>query len=186
MLPTGLTRRASSIAQHTLLAVIAVFAMLAVAAPAALSAQPRQHAVALRARREAPSAQALAGPSARPAAPRLADAASQGWQIPDAPAPMARLISATEEPNPCFHSSSERLRAPLSAFSTLALPVAGIAALVARRKKRAAVGAVIAGALYAVGATVFLDRQVRCEHLSGLIYIYTPLAATAGAVIATR
>jgi hypothetical protein len=155
-------------------------------APTVLAAQPLQPAPSIRAARVVPRLRLHGGTLPRPATPERAYLAQASPRLLATPAPLRRALAVSQAPNPCFRSRNERIRAPIIAFSTLALPVTGIAALVSKRKRRAAAGAAIAGALYAVGATIVLDRAVECEHMSGMIYIYTPVAAIAGAVIATR
>ncbi|MES2521792.1 MAG: hypothetical protein V4617_03755 [Gemmatimonadota bacterium] len=76
---------------------------------------------------------------------------------------------------------------PATAIGAFVVPVAAISALVADESGRAATGAMIAGSAYAAGATIVLVRApTRCSSTSSLIYIWTPFAAAAGALIATR
>ncbi len=125
-------------------------------------------------------------PSALSAQPLQPAPTIRSMRPPAAQSPLAHSLASSDQPKSCRLSSKQRFVSPVLAVAAFALPVAGIAALISERKQRAATGAIIGGSLYAVGATIALDRFPSCSSTSGLIYVWTPLAATAGAVIATR
>jgi hypothetical protein len=127
-----------------------------------------------------------AGTATPLATPVLAGATDQFRRAHVAQSPLALSLASSDQQNGCRLTARERFVNPVLAVAAFALPVAGIAALISERKKRAATGAIIGGSLYAVGATIVLDRMASCSSTSGLIYMWTPFAATAGAVIATR
>ena len=144
------------------------FALLAASAPAAAPAQDASAATVLPRALRMEIAPLLGAPNREPFAARPASARGATMALT---CPLGRRGWLTN---------------PARAVALLALPVAGISALVSEQRARAATGALVAGTAYAVGATVVLSRQSRCSSTSSLIYVWTPLAATAGAVIATR
>jgi len=73
------------------------------------------------------------------------------------------------------------LRLPILSVVGLAAPVAGISALVAHRRMRAASGAMIGGAGYATGVTMWLGVRRDCHAGQALAFAGTPLAAIVGA-----
>jgi len=99
--------------------------------------------------------------------------ALQGWQ-------------ASNAADRCRLGFKEWVLLPAIAVGVFAAPVAGISWLVADQGKEAAAGAMIGGALYALGGTVAIAVQPYCSSTSPLIYIWTPVAATVGAVIGAR
>ena len=70
---------------------------------------------------------------------------------------------------------------PISAVTLFALPVAGVAALVAHRRTDAVAGALVGGTLYAGGATVAVASN--CAPRAIYTYLGTPFAATLGALV---
>lgn len=70
---------------------------------------------------------------------------------------------------------------PVGAVTLFALPVAGLAAVMAHRRRNAATGALVGGALYAGGATVAVASN--CDPQAIFTYFGTPFAAAAGAVV---
>lgn len=75
---------------------------------------------------------------------------------------------------------------PLKATAILVLPVAGVSALLSEQSGRAAAGALAAGVGYVAAGTVAIAVKPQCSSTDALVYIWTPLAAIAGAVLATR
>lgn len=78
------------------------------------------------------------------------------------------------------------LRFPLLSTVGLAAPVAGIAALVSDHPMRAATGAMVGGAGYATGVTLWLATRRECHAGQALAYAATPIPAIVGAWAASR
>ena len=94
-------------------------------------------------------------------------------------------VSAQTPRRRCL-STGKMLKTATSATVFFALPVAGLAGLMADDGWRAARWATYAGAGYSYPMTVWMGTRRNCEAYDGLAYVWTPIAAMAGALAATR
>ena len=96
-----------------------------------------------------------------------------------------RQPDVDSEPSSCPHGA-RLLRFPAIAVVGLAAPVAGIAALISDHPLRAASGAMIGGAGYAAGVTLWLATRRECHAGQAFAYVATPVPAIAGAWVGSR
>ncbi|MBY0490715.1 MAG: hypothetical protein K2R93_12810 [Gemmatimonadaceae bacterium] len=125
----------------------------------------------------------LGSPAVMAAQPRLAPVSLRPVRAAHRDAPTG---ARTRAPLPCPLRQGAWWKNPLRATGVMATPVALVAAVVAdQHRGRAAAGAMAGGAAYAVGATAYWAAS-SCDKVDGLMYLWTPVAAAAGAVLATR
>ena len=101
-------------------------------------------------------------------------------------APMLAMQAAPRTPRGRCLSTGKILKTATSATMYFALPIAGFAGLMADDGWRAARWATYAGAGYSYPMTVWMGTRRTCDAYDGLAYVWTPIAAMAGAVAATR
>jgi hypothetical protein len=133
----------------------------------------------------APAALALAADAAhaqRPAPVLRADAGAHGSPVAVRERARAAASTGARCPGPV-----KGLRAATLATSLFALPVAAIAYAVSDDRWRAARWATYGGAAWSYGVTAWMMmRAGGCHSTDGLAYVWTPVAATAGAIAVTR